>query len=530
VRPAVLLRVLLSIILVGAVAGACTSAPTPSASGKPDNTAMVLAEPNEPAGLNPLAGYAPNGAGKIFDGLLEHQPDGSLRPVLAAAQPVPSADGRSWTVTLRSGIVFSDGTPFGPADVVATYSALLNPAFAAPVKPNYSMLAGVVQTGPHTVRFDLAYPYVPFPDKLVLGILPAAALTTPAPVAQSAFGGEPVGTGPYTLASWTRGSQLVLKANPRYPAVLGGPPKVKTVTIRFITDDTSRAQQLRAGKLDGAALTPAQANSFAKTDAFDVLTDPSADLRAVTLPAHGAVTGDPAIRLALNYAVNRAKLTGGALAGQAVPASTPVPGVLPEFIEPGATFTFDRVKAATLLTQAGWLAGPDGNRARAGVPAAFTLDYPAGDTADAGLATQFAADAKAVGIAVTLAAVPSAQLAGKTGTDATLTASGTPFDPDLGLYPLLDPTSGSDPTGYADTTAIAALDAGHTQTDPAQRAVAYRTFQRAYLADPGLVCLVFAAHTYVMRANWNGYQQVTDGASQGVTWGPWWNLAAWTPK
>jgi peptide/nickel transport system substrate-binding protein len=34
----------------------------------------------------------------------------------------------------------------------------------------------------------------------------------------------------------------------------------------------------------------------------------------------------------------------------------------------------------------------------------------------------------------------------------------------------------------------------------------------------------------VMRDNWTGYTQVTDAASQGVTWGPWWNLAAWTPR
>ena len=92
---------------------------------------MVLAEAAEPSSLNPLDGYAPYGASKIFDGLVEYDDDGALQPVLASSAPVPSLDGKSWTVTLRTGITFSNGSPFGVADVVATYQALLNPAFAS---------------------------------------------------------------------------------------------------------------------------------------------------------------------------------------------------------------------------------------------------------------------------------------------------------------------------------------------------------------------------------------------------------------
>jgi peptide/nickel transport system substrate-binding protein len=45
-----------------------------------------------------------------------------------------------------------------------------------------------------------------------------------------------------------------------------------------------------------------------------------------------------------------------------------------------------------------------------------------------------------------------------------------------------------------------------------------------------MVCLVFVDHTYVMRKNWTGYLAVTDGAAQGVAWGPWWNLGQWNPR
>lgn len=524
----------LSIILVLGLAGACTGAPTPSASGQRDNTAMVLAEPVEPTTLDPLAGYATNGAAKIYDGLYEHQPDGSLRPVLAASAPVPAADGLSWTVTLRTGIRFSDGTPFAPIDVLSTYRALINPAFASPLRADYGMVTSVDEVEASTVRFTLAYPYAPFPNRLVLGIVPAPAVAAVQPVAQLPINTHPIGTGPYKLVSWTKGRQLVLAANPDYPAVLGGPPKVRKVVVQFVRDDADRVTALKAGHLDGAAVAPSQAGQFAHSDAFSVLTDHSADLRAVQLPANGPVTGDPAIRLALNHAIDRGALVSGPLAGVGVVAPTPMPSVLPEFVEPQATFTADQDTARTALLQGGWIANTDGGRAKAGVPGAFTLDYPTGDATDAALAAAFVTAAKAIGITVTAVPVPPDQLSAKSATDATLISTGNPFDPDLGLYPLLDSSlAGSgmgDPSGYVDQAVNSALEGGRHTLDPAQRAVAYRQFQKAYVADPAMVCLVFVDHTFVMRNNWTGYTPVTDGSSQGVTWGPWWNLAAWTPR
>jgi len=518
-------RVVLPIILVLALAAACTGTPTPSASGRPDNTAMVLAEATEPASLNPLSGYAENGSAKIFDGLLEHQADGSLRPALAKALPVPAGDGKSWTITVQTGIRFSDGAAFGAGDVLATYRALLDPVVNSPLRGRYAMLTGVDQVDATTVRFDLAYPYAPFPELLVLGILPASALTPVVPVTQSPADTKPVGTGPYVLASWTRGTNLILTANPTH---FGGVPKVKKVTIEFIPDDATRAQELRAGKLDGAAVSPSQAATFTSSNAFGILTDQSADLRAITLPAHGPVTGDAAVRTALNLAVDRSGLVSGPLTNQGSAAVTPVPAVLPEFVEPNATFDYDPAKAGTVLQQAGWVPDQDGTRARGGVTAAFTVYYPTGDALDAALATAFVRNAKTIGVAVTATAIAPDQLSGKESTDATLISTGDPFDPDLGLYTLLH--SGGNPAGYRDQAVDSALDTGRHQLDPAQRAVAYRALQRGYLTDPAMVCLVFTDHTYVMRANWTGYQEVVDTASQDTTWGAWWNLDQWLPR
>jgi peptide/nickel transport system substrate-binding protein len=520
-----------------AVSTACTGSAPPAAVGGRDTTQMVLAQAAEPASLNPLLGYGDGGAAKIFDGLVEHDANGAVHPQLAAELPQVSADGRSWTVALRPGVRFSDGAPFGAEDVVATYRALLDPAFGSPLRPRFDMVTGVDQVNPSTVRFDLAYPYPALPKLLTLGILPRTALARPAPLTASPVNTHPVGTGPYQLLEWRPGERMVLAANGSY---FDGPPAVRKVTVLFSRDDATRANRTLAGDIDGAPVAAAQAKDLPKTGGYQVISQRSAEFRAVSLPAHNPVTADPAIRLALNQAVNRRGMVDGPLGGRAEPASTPIPDTMPEFVEPGAEFRYDRAQAGRVLDAAGWVPGPDGIRSRGGVPARFTLLSVSGDAAGRSLAQAFTTDARAVGVDVRTEEVPEDALRARLGTDAGMLAGGNSFDPDLQAYRLLHSSStpgiaaGTEepvnPGSYADARVDAALDAARREPDPAQRAADYRAFQRAYLANPGMVFLAFLDHAYALRTDWTGYQEVVDTHQQGVTWGPWWNLQKWQPK
>ncbi|WP_367136794.1 ABC transporter substrate-binding protein [Saccharothrix sp. HUAS TT1] len=514
------MRPLLPTLVVAAVlvAAGCTGTTTPSAEGTSDGSALVLADPLEPTTLNPLLGYGREGVSKLYDGLVEHRADGSVRPQLAVDAPTPARDGLSWTVELREGVRFTDGTDFGPEDVVATYRALLDPALASTERTAFAELTGVEQLDVRTVRFTLARPWAAFPHMLVLGILPSEALGRPLADVPA------VGTGPYKLVEWRKGDRMVLEANAGY---FGGEPEIRKLTVVFVPDDNTRAQRLRAGEFDGAELPPRLAASFDGASGMRVIAHRSADLRAVTLPT-GPVTGDPAIRMALNHAVDRKGMVDNLLGGKGAVASTPIPDELPEFVETGARFAHDKAQAELLLDQAGWARGADGVRARDGVPARFTLMYPIGDVVRADLATAFAADARAVGVDVQLAGLSWEAVAPRLGVDALLHGGGTPFDPDLMTY---QPLHTGNPWGYSNPQVDAALAAGRTLLDPAQRAAAYKQFQRAYVAGPGMVVLASVQHTYVVRENWNGYQQVVDPHAHGaLSWGPWWNLEKWTPR
>jgi peptide/nickel transport system substrate-binding protein len=497
-------------LLAVALVGACTGDPTPPASGDPDGKSLVIAVADEPADLSPLAGYAEHGAAKLYDGLVEFQANLSLRPALATDLPTPAADGLSWTVSLRPGVTFTDGSPFEAQDVVDTYHALLDPARESPMRQRFSMLENVTAPNTATVRFDLSAPYAPFPDLLTLGIVSSESLGT----------ASPVGTGPYKLATWQHGKQMVLEANKSY---WDDAPAVTKVTVEFIPDDVTRAKQLTDGKLDGAALPPELAAKFDGADGMRVVAHSAADVRAVLLPAGDPVTADADLRLALNYAVNRDAMVENVLAGKGRVAYTPMPEVLAEFVEPDAVFDYDLTRALDALSSGGWNPGDGGVRVKNGRQAAFTLRYKQGDTVAAGLAEAFATDARAVGVQVTPEATtdPAALLAGPS-----VMGFGDPFDPDTALYPVLRSGIG----GYHNETVDTALDTGRAATDPAERATMYRKVQRAWVSAPGMVVLAAPNHTYVMRESWDGYQPVVDAAGEDATWGAWWNLEDWTPR
>lgn len=519
----------LAVAVCLAVASAGCAVPEGAGSETGDD-GLVLAEAYEEESLHPLLGHGQEGASKIFDGLFDYGADRMPRPELAAGPPRKSGDGSSWTVPLRRNVEFHDGSRFAADDVVATYRALADPRYAATVSSEYEMIDSVHAVDDHTVRFDLAHPYSPFSHKLTLGIVPAESLAEPEPLENSPLGSRPIGTGPYRLIEWRKGDRMVLTANDRY---WGRRPEVRTITAVFAGDDNTRAQRLRAGEFDGASLPPALADTMRDLEGYRVVHHRTADYRSITLPSRHPVTGDGAVRRALNHAVDREGMIDAIVGGHGVASSTPIPPALDELHEPKATFSFDRAKARRILDRAGWREGSDGVRVRGRTHAAFTLMYPADDSVRKLFAQAFASDAKAVGIDVTLEGLGWEAIDPRMGRDAVVLGGGNPFEPDLVAYPLLHSSYAGDgynnPGHYSSPAVDAALDRSRRAGTPAARADAFRDMQRAFHDDPGFVFLAFLDHSYVLRRDaWRGYRPVVEPHIHGLTWGPWWNVQNWT--
>ncbi|MFF4498194.1 ABC transporter substrate-binding protein [Streptomyces sp. NPDC001546] len=503
---------------------ACSHPPAPAAA---DSAVVGIA--TEPETLSPLLGYGKDGNSKIFDGLLTHDADMKLKPALAEALPEVSADGRTYTYTLRRGVKFSDGEPFSSRDVEFTYRTILDPRTNNASRTELDALQSVTAQGADRVVFTLKYPYAPFAERTVLPIAPEHVAGRQ-DVNSGEFTTRPVGTGPYVLTGWSKGEKLSFKANPGY---WGGEPAVKHFTMAVIKDDDVRATRLRSGELDAAILPPDLARGFARDGARRTYAARTFDYRDVTLPTQHPVTGDGAVRRALDLAVDRKAMVEALLDGAGKPAYGPVPTDSPWFA-PGTERPHDLDGARRILDEAGWKTGPDGIRVKGGVRAAFPLWYLSGDKIRQDHALAFASDAKKAGIEVKTEAGTWEVIEPRMRTDAVLAGGGSPADPDFDQYQLLTSSLAGDGFNnmarYANPAVDRAVAEGRTSGDPAVRKAAYDTVQRELAKDPGYVFLTHIDHLYVVSDRWDGLSTQVEPHDHGLGSGPWWNVESWKPK
>jgi peptide/nickel transport system substrate-binding protein len=295
---------------------------------------------------------------------------------------------------------------------------------------------------------------------------------------------------------------------------------------------------MAAGELDGTTLPPLLAETFGARASMSVRANTSADWRGISMPAGDPVAGHPAVRLALNYAVDRQAMIDNILGGHGRPAYTPLPEVYGDAHNPAVTFAFDRARAERILDEAGWRVGPDGIRAKDGVRAKFTVMYNSTDTLRRDLALAFVSDARRVGVEVDPEALSWDRIEPRIDTAGILLGGGSePYDPDTQAYatlhsPAADPGASSpydNASRHRDPAIDALLEQARRSTDPAIRAAAYRDVQSRYGQDPSHVFLVHLDHTYVVKDSaWTTSGPILEPHTHGVTWGPWWSLQTWT--
>ncbi|WP_407334970.1 ABC transporter substrate-binding protein [Dietzia kunjamensis] len=507
---------------------------------------VVLADSAPLGEFNPVAGYGSTGVSPLYEGLLRPAaaddktlPD--LVPALAAAEPEVSDDGLTWTVRLREGVRFHDGTALDSGDVAATYRAVVDPVSGSPIASDYTSIARIGTPDPLTVEFGLDAPDPGMPARLLLGIAPSELLA-PGPAAESPLNTAPVGTGPYRLQRLSPG-EAVLVGDPDHR---DGAPDVDTLVLRSVPDENARAQMIVTGEVDGTVLPPALAAGLADRDGLELVSVNSADWRAVALPTAHPFTGDPAVRRALSLAVDRESLVEHVLAGHGRPATSPITDAYPEHEPVGvageqadADPAARRADARGQLAEAGWRPGPDGVLVRGGSAdrAEFVLAYPVTDSLRRELASAVADQLREVGVAVELWGGTWDEIEARAGEVAVLLGGGdNPYTVDTQAYRTLHsrtPLSGplDNPGGYGDADIDRALDAARRAADPAERTHFYRQALQAYHRDPGHLFLVTLDHTYLVRdTGHTGPAPILEPHSHGATWGPWWAIAHWTAR
>jgi peptide/nickel transport system substrate-binding protein len=186
-----------------------------------------------------------NVAYAIYDPLMAYDGDGELRPYLAESLE-PNADLTEWTLTLRSGVQFHDGTPLDAEALKSNFDDHLKQPGAA--------TAGALQDVERMdVVDDLSVTYVltrsnaAFPDLLTGSIGWPFSPTAAAELGDDA-GSNPVGTGPFEFVEWTRDSHLTVRRNENYWQE--GLPYLDEITFRPMTDEDTRFITLETGQAD----------------------------------------------------------------------------------------------------------------------------------------------------------------------------------------------------------------------------------------------------------------------------------------
>jgi peptide/nickel transport system substrate-binding protein len=318
-----------------------------------------------------------------------------------------SNNGKTLTVNLRTGVKFSDGTPFTSADAAFTFNTIKNNAAA-----NYSGLPTITSvSAPDASTLVLNFQAAQYANIFsILGntfMVPQHTFSKLSNIATAAVT-DPVGTGPYVLKSFTT-QQVTFTANPKW---WGGKPSVTQVNIPYYSGNQAATTALAAGQLDWAG------NEIPNLKQLYTSKDPTNNHywfpggNTVTLWVNGAKGGplaDAKVRQAISAGINRQELSAKGEYGYEAPATSSSGLILPaqqQFLDPklanDISATANASKVSSILTADGYKKDSKGIWAKNGQEISFAVEDPTAFTDYFADAQLIAGQLKAVGINATV--------------------------------------------------------------------------------------------------------------------------------
>lgn len=304
----------------------------------------------------------------LYDTLIQPGPGGKgLVPGLASSYGF-SKDGLSFTLTLRPGAKFADGSSIAAGDVKFSLDRARNPNNGA---WNFLLgsIASVTAKG-NQVVLKLKNPDPSLPAALATfnsGVMPAKLYAAAKGANEKArgkvFAEKPIGSGPFVLSEWKRGSFMVLKRNPYYwrKAADGKAlPYLDELRFEIVPDDSARILKLQSGELDGAEFIPFSRVAELQADTkLNMKLYPSTKVNFVVINNRAKLndgTDNPLsnqkLRQALNYATDKQALIKLVTFGIGKEMKSYMSSSTPLFA-PQPMYPFDIEKAKKLYADSG---------------------------------------------------------------------------------------------------------------------------------------------------------------------------------
>ncbi|WP_348786559.1 ABC transporter substrate-binding protein [Leifsonia sp. NPDC080035] len=381
-----------ALVLTGAIAlSACASGSAASGSGqKVDGGTIVYAHQQEPACV--FGGWIEQAylSYQVLDNLTSLDADHTVVPWLATAWK-QSADGLTWTFTLKKGVEFTDGTPLTAAAVAYNFDYWVKGGNSTAKVWLDGYYKSAVAVDAQTLQVNLAKPYPRLADNLsqgYFGIQSQHALQTRT---QAQNCEAPIGTGAFTVSKWNRGQDIILKKNKDYTsppanAKHTGPAYVDEIDWKFVADPTTRVAALQGGQVDAIYDVPAVQWSVLKNGGYQLekYVTPGRPQQISFNTAVGPFT-DERVRQAFAYSLDRKQIVDTIGRG-VIPfeGNGGVSQATPGYSEKAAgLYSQDLKKSAALLDAAGWRKNASGVREKGGTTLTVTLPYGAGSIINA---------------------------------------------------------------------------------------------------------------------------------------------------
>lgn len=293
----------------------------------------------------------------IYEGLMTYDENGVLIPLLASEVTL-SDDKKTYEITLRTDVLFHDGTPLTAEDVVFTYERIQDPETKSPLRGNWNT-ATINQTGEYSLTITLDEPYIPFVHNLTTGIVPAH-LYADIPARDMSFSTNntnPIGTGPFQVTKTTRNDHgtvtaFELSTNPHHRTS----PHLESVTLKFFENHQELETALAENKITGTADIPLDKLEQYEKGEFEVVSNPLPQVFGIFFNQNRSeLLRERIVRTALHLSLDRDKIIENALYGYGYIATSTIPGTKKD-----TDGIYQEGAGQQLLRDNGWQRNDDG--------------------------------------------------------------------------------------------------------------------------------------------------------------------------
>lgn len=297
----------------------------------------------------------------MYQGLFYEGAGGEAVPLLAESYEI-SEDGLVYTIKLRAGVTFHDGSDMTAEDVAYSYNYIRVPENGSPGAGDFAVIDSVEAVDPMTVRLTLSAPNASLP--MTLGnkygaVVPAGYFDDEN--AKTRMNAKSVGTGPFMLAEFQPNSNILLVKNEGYWQ--DGVPYLDEVNLAILPNSASMLIALKNKRIDLVALSrPQDVQQVEAVEGLVVERWPSLAQKAIDLGSELKPLDDVRVRQAIALAVDKEELMQASIGGYGQTIGTIVAGMQEKWglpLDKTSFQTVDLERARALLASAGLEKGFD---------------------------------------------------------------------------------------------------------------------------------------------------------------------------